>query len=189
MHRLMTGLLVFLSCATLAAQADQARQPRQAGQSPRAAQAAPTGEALPATDVTSAEIKKFIDALPRDVISDRPIQVAKVGGYQIGIYGVFRPKALAGDAILHETTTSEIYYMLKGSGVLVTGGKIAGPKPPQGNSTSPRGERIEGGVTRKVVPGDVVVIPGRTPHWWSSLDSDIEYLIFRPDPDSRLNAR
>jgi len=43
--------------------------------------------------------------------------------------------------------------------------------------------RIEGGVTRKVVPGDVVIIPGNVPHWWSSLDGDIRYLIYRPDPE------
>jgi quercetin dioxygenase-like cupin family protein len=40
-----------------------------------------------------------------------------------------------------------------------------------------------------VVAGDVVIIPGHTPHWWSALESDIEYLIFRPDPDNRLGLR
>ena len=171
MRRLMAGLFVIVSSVTAGAQS-------QANQAP-----------LPATDVTAADIAAFLKALPRDVISDRPIRVVNVGGYQVGIYGVFRPKALAGDAILHETTTSEVYYMLEGSATLVTGGKIAGSKPPQGNSTSPRGERIEGGVSRKVVKGDVIVIPGRTPHWWSSLDGDIQYLIIRPDPNSRLSPK
>ena len=46
-----------------------------------------------------------------------------------------------------------------------------------------RGSRIEGGVSRRVVPGDVIIIPGRVPHWWSNLDSDIQYLIYRPDPE------
>jgi mannose-6-phosphate isomerase-like protein (cupin superfamily) len=138
---------------------------------------------LPATDVPAADIAAFLKALPRDVISDRPIRVVNVGGYQVGVYGVFRPKSLAGDAVLHETRTSEVYYMLSGTATLVTGGKLAGQKPSQGTV---RGERIEGGVSRKVVPGDVVIIPGRTPHWWSQLDSDIQYLIIRPDPDSRL---
>jgi hypothetical protein len=35
----------------------------------------------------------------------------------------------------------------------------------------------------------VVIIPGRTPHWWSELESDIEYLIFRPDPDGRMRLK
>ncbi len=31
-----------------------------------------------------------------------------------------------------------------------------------------------------------MIIPGHTPHWWSELETDIEHLIFRPDPDNRL---
>ena len=144
---------------------------------------------MPATDVTAKEIAGFIKALPKDAVSDRPIRVVNVGGYQVGVYGVFRPKSLPGDAIRHETTTSEVYYMLSGSGTLVTGGTIAGTKTTVGPASANRGERIEAGVTRKVVPGDMVIIPGRTPHWWSQLDSDIEYLIIRPDPDSRLSPK
>jgi hypothetical protein len=150
---------------------------------------APATPALPAVDVTAIDIAAFIDALPRDAVSDRPIRVVGVGGYQIGVYGVFRPKNLPGDAILHDTTTSEIYYMLKGSGTLVTGGTIAGTKTTIGKPGPNRGDRIENGTTRKVVPGDVVIIPGRTPHWWRELETDIEYLIFRPDPDSRLSPK
>ena len=31
--------------------------------------------------------------------------------------------------------------------------------------------------------------PGHTPHWFSELETDIEYLIFRPDPDNRIPLR
>ena len=156
---------------------------------PGAQQSPSAGAALPATDVTAKEIAGFITALPKDAVSDRPIRIVNVGGYQVGVYGVFRPKSLPGDAIRHETTTSEVYYMLRGTGTLVTGGTIAGTKTTVGPASANRGERIEAGVARKVVPGDMVIIPGRTPHWWSQLDSDIEYLIIRPDPDSRLSAK
>jgi mannose-6-phosphate isomerase-like protein (cupin superfamily) len=145
--------------------------------------------ALPATDVTAKDVAAFLKALPRNDISDKAIRIVNVGGYQVGIYGVFRPKSMASDAIAHETSTSEIYYMLEGSATLVTGGIIAGKGGRLTASTGPRGDRIEGGVSRKVVPGDIIVIPGRTPHWWSSLDGDIQYLIFRPDPDSKLTMR
>jgi mannose-6-phosphate isomerase-like protein (cupin superfamily) len=141
----------------------------------------------PAVDVTGADVTAFLDRLPRDRVSDLPIRIADVGGYKVGVYGVFRPKTSLQTAIAHETTVSEIYYMLEGTATLVTGGsmidrKDAGPSP---NTKRPnyRGSRIEGGVTRRVVPGDVVIIPGRVPHWWSQLESDIRYLIFRPDPE------
>jgi mannose-6-phosphate isomerase-like protein (cupin superfamily) len=143
-----------------------------------------------ATDVTSADIQAFIDALPRDVVSDRPIRVVDVtGDYRVGVFGVFRPHDTPGDANLHRVNTTEIYYMLKGTATLVTGGTMVDSYQPESSPTSLRAPRIDGGVSRRVAPGDVVIIPGHTPHWWSSLDSDIEYLIFRPDPDSRLGLR
>jgi len=143
----------------------------------------------PAADITSAEIQTFLDALPRDKISDRPIRVVDVGGYRVGVFGVFRPKSLAGDAILHETKTTEIYQILSGSGTLVTGGKIMDSHREPANSTSVRGSGIEGGVSRKVTKGDVIIIPGYVPHWWSSLDSDITYLITRPDPEGKMKLK
>jgi len=147
----------------------------------------------PAVDVTAADAKAFLDRLPKDRVSDLPICVADVGGYKVGVYGVLRPKGVPGGANRHQTTVTEIYYMLEGSATLVTGGTIvdeksAGTSP---NTKRPNfnGPRIEGGVSRKVVPGDVIVIPGNLPHWWSSLDSDIRYLIFRPDPEGLQAAR
>ena len=92
---------------------------------------------LPALGVTAKDFSAFIDSFPKDVITDRAIKVAEVGGYRVGIFGVFRPKALAGDAILHETKTSEVYYMLEGAGTLVTGGFIRDFKPDAAGKVAP----------------------------------------------------
>ena len=147
-------------------------------------------EPLPATDVTAAQMQAFLAALPRNAISDLPVRVADVGGYRVGVFGVFRPKTDPGDAIAHETRTSEVYYVLEGGGTLVTGGKIVNPRPvPANRSAGPRGEKIEGGVSRHVSKGDLIIIPGRTPHWWSSLDGDLNYMIIRPDPDGRMTLK
>ena len=168
MRTVVFGLLVVAACAAPAA-----------AQNP-----------LPATDVPASQVQAFLKALPRDAITDSPIRVVDVGGYRVGIFGVFRPKTQPGDAIAHETRTTEIYYIVEGGGTLVTGGKIMDLKPPPaGRNPGPRGGRIEGGVTRHVSKGDIIVIPGRTPHWWSSLDSDVNYLIYRPDPDGRLTLK
>jgi mannose-6-phosphate isomerase-like protein (cupin superfamily) len=159
------------------------------------ASAAAAAQAPPpsAVDVSSASIKAFIDKMPKDRISDLPMRVAEVGGYKVGVYGVFRPKSLPGGAIRHETSVTEIYYMLEGIGTLVTGGKIADEKSTGASPNTKRpnfgGSRVEGGVSRKVVPGDIVIIPGTLPHWWSSLDTDIRYLIFRPDPEGLQPVR
>jgi mannose-6-phosphate isomerase-like protein (cupin superfamily) len=143
---------------------------------------------LPATDLTSAEINAFIDKLPKDAISDLPIKVVDVGGYRVGVYGVFRPKSVKQDAVLHEVRTTEVYLMLEGAGTLVTGGKLVDERRDP-KSTTVRGSRIEGGVSRRVTKGDMIVIPGRTPHWWSQLETDIKYTITRSDPDNRIPLR
>jgi mannose-6-phosphate isomerase-like protein (cupin superfamily) len=141
---------------------------------------------LPATDVSNSDIQKFIDALPRDVVSDRPIRIVDVGGYHVGVYGVFRPKTIKQEANLHQTKVTEIYYILDGNATLVTGGTLPDPHPLRAGSTTFQSTRIEGGVSRHVSRGDVIIIPGRTPHWFSSQDGDLRYLIFRPDPESTL---
>ena len=144
---------------------------------------------MPATHVTGADMKRFIDAMPKDAITDAPLRFVDVGSHRIGVFGVFRPRTQPGDAIAHETRTSEVYYILEGAGVLVTGGTIAGLKPPPGRGPGPRGERIEGGVSRRVAAGDLIVIPGRTPHWWRSLEGDIRYMIVRSDPAGTMNLK
>jgi quercetin dioxygenase-like cupin family protein len=155
---------------------------------PAAAQTPP-----PAVDVSASSIEAFIDALPKDRISDLPIRVADVGGYKVGVYGVFRPRSQPGGAIRHQTSVTEIYYMLEGTGTLVTDGTITDERS---TGTSPNtgrpnfgGRAVAGGTARRVVPGDVVIIPGNVPHWWSSLESDIRYLIFRPDPEGLQTVR
>jgi mannose-6-phosphate isomerase-like protein (cupin superfamily) len=157
---------------------------------PAAAQLKGDPPTLPATDVTAKDIQAFLKALPRNEISDLPIRAVDVGGHRIGVYGVRRPKAMPGDAIAHLTKTTEVYYILDGAGVLVTGGVITDVKaPPEGRNAGPRGDKIEGGVSRRVSAGDMIVIPGRTPHWWSSLESDIHYLIVRSDPEGRMRLK
>ena len=147
-------------------------------------------EPQPATDVTALQMQAFLDALPRNEINDLPVRTVDVGGHRLGVFGVFRPKDQPGDAIAHETRTSEVYYILEGGGTLVTGGTIVNPKPvPANRSPGPRGEKIDGGVSRHVGKGDLIVIPGRTPHWWSGLDGDIRYMIIRSDPDSRMRLK
>ena len=117
-----------------------------------------------ATDVTSADIHKFINALPRDRVSDRAIRVVEVtGDYRVGVYGVFRPQEFPGGANLRPVNTTEIYDMVEGVATLVTGGTLT-DSPPAPTGSILRGSGIEGGVSRRVTKGDVIIIPGHTPH-------------------------
>jgi mannose-6-phosphate isomerase-like protein (cupin superfamily) len=143
-----------------------------------------------ATDITAAQVQAFVKDAPRDRNSDRPIRVVDVGGYRVGVYGVFRPKDTPPSATAHQTNVTETYYMLDGAGVLVTGGTLRKPTTPRqstlGNWTDIGSEGIEGGSSRRLTKGDVVIIPGGVPHGWASLEGDITYLIVRSDPDKKL---
>lgn len=142
-----------------------------------------------ATAIPANDIQAFLKALPEGKVSDLPIRVVDAGGYHVGVFGVFRPKSIKQEANLHQTKVTEVYYILEGSGTLVTGGTIPDAKPMSPTSTTLQGARIEGGVARHVSQGDVIIIPGRVPHWFSSLDSDMRYLITRPDPESTIRLK
>lgn len=145
--------------------------------------------ALPATIVTHSDIDSFISSLPANVVSDKPIRTVDVGGYHVAVYGVLRPKSVKQEANYHETRITEIYYILEGSATLVTGGTVPDPhqlRPGSGAMITMQGAKIEGGVSRRVTKGDVVVIPARTPHWFSDQEGDLRYIIFRPDPESKI---
>ncbi len=151
----------------------------------------------PATDVLASVIASTLKNAPPTSVSDQAIRVVDVGEYNVGIYVVNRPKTTVQGAILHDNRISEIYYMLEGAGTLVTGGTLVEPQrvPADSrivteiNGPSIRGSRIEGGTSRRIAKGDVVIIPGGTPHWWSEVESDIAYLVVRPDPDDLLKNK
>ena len=145
---------------------------------------------MAATDVTAAQVQAFIKDAPRDRNSDRPIRVIDTGSYRVGVFGVFRPKDAPITATVHQTNVTETYYMLEGAGVLVTGGTLRTPAKPRqstlGDWTDLGSDGIEGGVSRRLSKGDVVIIPGGVPHGWASVEGDVTYLIVRSDPDKKI---
>jgi uncharacterized RmlC-like cupin family protein len=140
----------------------------------------------PATHVTSAEIQDFIAKMPKGKILDTEIHAVDVGGYRVGVFAVTRPKDSPQDAIYHDTNMTEILYILVGSADLITGGTIPDARPPARSGGNYTGTKIDGGTKRHVVPGDVIITPGRTPHLWANIESDMQYLVIRPDPDNKL---
>lgn len=59
---------------------------------------------------------------------------------------------------------AEYAIVLEGSGTLVWGGAMADPKVSNANLIE--GSQIEGGATRPLGPGDVILIPAGVPHWF-----------------------
>jgi mannose-6-phosphate isomerase-like protein (cupin superfamily) len=127
-------------------------------------------------------------------VSDQTLREVAIlnGEYNVGVSVAHRamppghtPGAFAGGPIEHSDIT-EIYEILSGNATLVTGGTIENPKVHvqiihAGPGPSVSGTGVENGVTREVGPGDVVIIPPNTPHFFSHIDSEVTYLIFRVD--------
>ena len=59
---------------------------------------------------------------------------------------------------------AEYAIVLEGSGTLVSGGVMSDPTPKNPNLVE--GSQIEGGTTRTLGPGDVILIPAGVPHWF-----------------------
>jgi mannose-6-phosphate isomerase-like protein (cupin superfamily) len=76
---------------------------------------------------------------------------------------------------------SEVHYIIDGAATVVTGGTIVRPEgaPARGAGSA----KIEGGQSRRVTKGDVIVIPAGTPHWYKDVEGSVTYLEVRFDVD------
>jgi len=149
----------------------------------------PKGAAEPGTFVTPAEMTEELRTAPNQAahLIDRPVRVIEAGTHQIGVAIVKRTDADQG-ALVHDKI-DEIYYVLEGGGTIVTGGKLVNEEH---TGTSPtigpgwKGTAIQGGETRRLNAGEIVMIPAGTPHMFTKLDGPIRYLIYRVDPGDVL---
>ena len=82
----------------------------------------------------------------------------------------------AGVVEIHEQDT-DIVYVLKGSAQLITGGTPVGTKTIAPHEL--RAPTVNGGETRKLVPGDVVIIPNGVPHWFKEVEAPFDYYVVK----------
>ena len=149
-----------------------------------------------ATDITAADVQTVIKAPTGG--GDRQMKVVDMGKYNVSV-GVLRrgptkPGAPVG-AINHEHVT-EVYYVISGSGTLLTGGVVEGAKPLPADGEivkiavgpSNQGVFKQPAQSRKVGPGDIIIIPPGVYHGFDEVTDHVEYVSVRPDPDHVLPA-
>ena len=156
---------------------------------------------LRATTISSAEIKTAIQANEAGALADSVLRVLPIeSAYNVGV-SVVRRSQVDGkappDAIVHDTIT-EVYQIIEGKGVLVTGGTVESPTPFPNDGQIVRqvigpssfGKAILGGTRREVGPGDIVVIPPHTAHGFVEINTErIVYTLIRIDPQRILELR
>ena len=129
--------------------------------------------------------------------TDQQIRVVDIGDDLNVAVGVLRrvgarTEGEAVTAIIHHRLT-EVYYILSGSGILVTGGdeSDAVEIPADANAVreliGPSGARtVTNGQVQAVAAGDIVVIPAGVPHGFRHIQEQITYLSIRVDHEQVL---
>lgn len=128
--------------------------------------AAPVAAAQPSTDPTvfasTADVRSRADAMTRAMTPGQGFawqKLAEADGWTAGLEVWKKP----GKPAVHPDQ-AEYTIVIAGAGTMISGGKLVDPQVTQPELTE--GSRIEGGTERPLAPGDVILIPAGTPHWF-----------------------
>ena len=149
-----------------------------------------------ATDITAAEVQAVL-ASPTGG-GDRQMKVVDMGKYNVSVGVLHRAKTTPGapvGAINHEHIT-EVYYVISGGGTLLTGGTVDNIKPLPADGeivkvavgASNNGTFRQAAQSRKVGPGDIIIIPPGVYHGFADVADHVDYVSVRPDPEHVLPA-
>ncbi len=133
--------------------------------------AMPKNHALPVTYIESPKVTAAF-AKGAVLVGEEEQMMHAARNYMV--HASHRDKA--GIAEIHELDT-DIVYVLEGTATLVTGGTAVEPKLIAPHEI--RGVSIQGGETRRLVPGDVVIIPNTVPHWFKEVTSPFNYYVVK----------
>ena len=186
MRKPFLTILAFLFVASQAATSSQSSAPRSSAvRTPQSA-----------SDVTLADIRATIKQAPADGILDQQIRVVDMGQYNVAVGVLHRSAKPARQGAIDHAQVTEVYHIIEGSGTFVTGGTITDARPIAADNVittilvgpSTSGASIQGGQSRHVGPGDVIIIPPGVAHWFSAVESDMNYLVVRVDGNHILPA-
>ncbi len=157
--------------------------------------ARPGPQAPSATYISAAAVRATVAEAPEGRVSDQQIRMVDAGGHNVGVGVVQRPPTTSLSAIQHHRQT-EVYRVIAGSGVLVTGGVLTDARDldPEGATvrtlTGPSSVgSIRDGTSQRVGPGDVVIIPAGAAHGFSEITETITYLVVRVDPEQLVELK
>ncbi len=152
-------------------------------------------QAPAATYIPAADVDATVAAAPEGRVSDQQIRMVDAGGHNVGVGVVQRPPTTTLSAIQHHNQT-EVYRVLAGSGTLVTGGVLTDARAldPDGSVvrtlTGPSSVgSIRDGMSQRIGPGDVVIIPAGVAHGFSEIVETITYLVVRVDPEQLVELK
>ena len=153
----------------------------------------PSCKMCPGTYIPVSEVEAYVKKAIAEKRVDQQARDVDIGKANIGIGVVHRGKldAPAPASVAEHDLVSEVYHIISGSGTLVLGPDILDMKRRPATSETVRlfngpgnnGTSIRNGVSYNLKPGDVVIIPAGTGHWFTKIDDHITYIMVRIDPD------
>jgi mannose-6-phosphate isomerase-like protein (cupin superfamily) len=153
----------------------------------------PTCRMCPGTYIPKDEIDAYVKKAIAEKLTDQQVRDIEIGKAHVGIGVVHRGKLAspAPESVAEHDLVSEVYHIIDGAATLMLGPDIVGAKRRPANLETVRlfngpgnnGTSIRNGVSYDLKPGDVVVIPAGTGHWFTKIDDHVTYLMVRIDPD------
>ena len=131
----------------------------------------PTGPPPARLFAAAADVKALIAKARAERRPDQPnfVQpIVTLAPYNANLE--YRVGNLAAPASTHDKD-AEMFYVIEGSGTLVTGGSLQDER--RTNPDNASGTGITGGTRRRLGPGDFVMVPERTPHWFTEIDGTL----------------
>lgn len=121
-----------------------------------------------ATLFTSAELKAALGTLP----TDRPAATVRVFSLDPYNVSVEQRQPRAQGAASHDDR-GELFYVIEGSGTMLTGGTIPDGKQ---NGTNLQGSKIDGGTRLAFNAGDFIMVPCGVPHQFVDLTAPVRVM-------------
>jgi mannose-6-phosphate isomerase-like protein (cupin superfamily) len=153
----------------------------------------PTCNMCPGTYIPLSELQAYTKKAVDEGLLDQQVRDINIGKSNIGIGMVHRVKLDQPnpDSVAEHDQVSEVYHIIDGTATLVLGPDITNRQRRPAtqrtvvefNGPGNNGSDIRNGVAYNIKPGDVVVIPAGTGHWFTKIDDHIDYLMVRIDPD------
>jgi mannose-6-phosphate isomerase-like protein (cupin superfamily) len=155
----------------------------------------PTCRHCQATYIPVSELNAYTAKAVKYNIVDQQVRSVDIGKVQVGIGMVTRGKLLLGTTrkgvVAEHEQISEVYHVIEGTATLLTGPDLVNSvKRPDDEKTV----RLQNGPgwnsvsitnpqTHHLKPGDVIIIPAGTGHWFTEIPDHITYMMVRIDPD------
>ena len=159
----------------------------------------PTCKDCPGTYIPNSEVQAYVKRAMQYGLTDQQIRLVDIGKSNFAVGVVYRGKLdkPAESSVAEHDQVSELYHIIEGSATLVLGPDLINKKRRPADLETVRlfngpgngATSIRNGVSYDLKPGDVVIIPAGTGHWFTKIDDHIVYLMVRVDPDKVLPKR